>query len=278
MFNETLYAVQALQILRKHPEMRGRDLVDQLRATITAQGGKLDRPNQEMELVFLLLEAGLIRVYIKAEVRPDREIPYMSADRFKQTWAQFGLDHYVFAVSDTLPRIQRALGIFSLTDLEQRAHGDSMTVTPAFGLPHHSHLRRNLYALLPPSALMRPVYESAIRPAADGLNLTLGYAEDCLAGRVSVIEVWESLYAADIILADCTHRHPDVLYELGIAHTLGKHTFLIAQSLDDIPVEFRQLEHIVYDNTKEGLNALCSELQAMLLAFAQAQDSMDQRA
>ncbi len=278
MFNETLHAVQALQILRKQPAMRGRDFVDQLRAAIAAQGSKLDRPNQEVEPILLLLDAGLIKVYMKAEFRAEREIPYMSPDRFKQTWTQFGLDQYIFSVSETLPRIQRALGIFSLSELEQRAHGDSMTVTPAFGLPHHSHLRRHIYALLPPSALMRPVYESAIRPAADGLNLTLGYAEDCFAGRASILEIWESLYAADIVLADCTRRNPSVLYELGIAHTLGKHTFLIAQSLDDIPVEFRQLEHIVYENTKDGLNALCSDLQAMLLAFAQTQDAIDMQA
>ncbi|WP_119068811.1 hypothetical protein [Aggregatilinea lenta] len=275
MFNETLYAVQALQLLRKQSEMRARDLTDQLRTAIAAQGVRLDRPNQEIEPLLLLLDAGLIRVYMKSEVRPDREIPYMSAERFKQTWTQFGLEHYLFAVSDTLPRVQRALGIFSLTELEQRAHGDSMTVSPVFGLPHHSHLRRNLYALLPPSAVMRPVYESGIRPAADGLNLTMGIADDCFAGRVSVVEIWEALYAADIILADLTHRHPAVLYELGITHTLGKHTILIAQSLDDIPVEFRQLDHIVYENSKEGLNTLCSDLQAQLLAFAKANDSVD---
>ncbi|HML23340.1 MAG TPA: hypothetical protein PKD09_16920 [Aggregatilinea sp.] len=249
--------------------MRGRDLADQLRAAMIAQGTRMERPNQEMEPIFLLLDAGLIKVYMPNEVRGDREIPYMAPDRFRQTWEQFGLDHYLFVVSDTLPRLQRALGIFSLTELEQRAHGDSMTVTPAFGLPHHSHLRRNLYALLPPTSLIRPVYDAAIRPAADGLNLTLGYAEDCFSGRVSVLEVWESLYSADIVLADCTRRHPLVMYMLGISHTLGKHTILIAQSSEDVPAEFRQLEHIIYENSKDGLNVLCSELQARLLEFAQ---------
>ena len=107
MFNETLHAVQALQILRKQPAMRGRDFVDQLRAAIAAQGSKLDRPNQEVEPILLLLDAGLIKVYMKAEFRAEREIPYMSPDRFKQTWTQFGLDQYIFSVSETLPRIQR---------------------------------------------------------------------------------------------------------------------------------------------------------------------------
>lgn len=32
-------------------------------------------------------------------------------------------------------------------------------------------------------------------------------------------DIWQGIYAADFIIADITGRNPNVLYELGIAHT-----------------------------------------------------------
>jgi hypothetical protein len=39
-------------------------------------------------------------------------------------------------------------------------------------------------------------------------------------------DVWNSIYSSSIIIADCTGRNPNVFYELGIAHTLGKPVIL----------------------------------------------------
>ena len=50
---------------------------------------------------------------------------------------------------------------------------------------------------------------------------------------------------ADVLIADCTGRNPNVFYELGIAHTLNKKVILI--SMDDIteaPSDIRHYEFI----------------------------------
>lgn len=267
MSNEAVRAIQALRILREHGELRGHDFAAHVRATLNSSSSPLP-PRAELEPILLLLDAGLIQVYLKSEQRPGGPRPTMSAERFRQTWAQFGLEQYVFSVAEHLSYVQRALGIFNLSEMEQRAQGDSLVVAPLFGLPRNTTLRRSVYALLPPTLLLRPVYERAIRPAAEGLNLTVGRAEDFFRGRASVIEIWEALYSTAIVIGDCTGGHPGVFYELGIAHTLGRHTITIAQQLDDIPLEFRQLHHIVYDISEPGLTQLCSELQALLMAIA----------
>jgi hypothetical protein len=52
---------------------------------------------------------------------------------------------------------------------------------------------------------------------------------------------------ADVILADCSGRNPNVFYELGIAHALEKPVVLITQ--DDIveaPTDIRSFEFIKY--------------------------------
>jgi hypothetical protein len=59
--------------------------------------------------------------------------------------------------------------------------------------------------------------------------------------------VWESINRARLIIADMTERNPNVFYELGIAHTLGKPVIMITQSMDYVPFDLKHLRCIVYD-------------------------------
>jgi transcriptional regulator with AAA-type ATPase domain len=59
--------------------------------------------------------------------------------------------------------------------------------------------------------------------------------------------VWESVNRARVIIAEMTDRNPNVFYELGIAHTLGKHVVMITQSMDFVPFDLKHLRCIVYD-------------------------------
>jgi len=62
---------------------------------------------------------------------------------------------------------------------------------------------------------------------------------------------------ADMIIADCSKRNPNVFYEAGIAHTLGKDVVLLAQDIEhDIPFDLRHLSVIKYLNNAEGLDTL----------------------
>ena len=51
---------------------------------------------------------------------------------------------------------------------------------------------------------------------------------------------------ADLIIADMTERNPNVFYETGYAHALGKTVILLTLRSDDIPFDLRQYPHIVY--------------------------------
>lgn len=58
--------------------------------------------------------------------------------------------------------------------------------------------------------------------------------------------VWESINRARVIIADLTDKNPNVFYELGIAHTLGKPVVMITQSMDHVPFDLRHLRCIEY--------------------------------
>jgi hypothetical protein len=59
--------------------------------------------------------------------------------------------------------------------------------------------------------------------------------------------VWEGINRARLVIADLTARNPNVFYELGIAHTLGKPVIMITQSMDFVPFDLRHLRCLVYE-------------------------------
>jgi hypothetical protein len=63
------------------------------------------------------------------------------------------------------------------------------------------------------------------------------------------------------VVCDCTARNPNVFYEAGIAHTLGREVILITQSEHDIPFDLRHLRYIRYLNNVEGRTALTQALK-----------------
>ena len=71
-----------------------------------------------------------------------------------------------------------------------------------------------------------------------------------------------------VIICDCSTRNPNVFYEIGIAHTLGREVILITQSETDIPFDLRHLRYVQYLNNGEGLAALATRLQERLEALA----------
>lgn len=68
-----------------------------------------------------------------------------------------------------------------------------------------------------------------------------------------------------VVVSDCTGRNPNVFYETGIAHTLGREVVLITQNEADIPFDLRHLRFVRYLNDREGLAALSTRLLTRLL-------------
>ena len=58
-----------------------------------------------------------------------------------------------------------------------------------------------------------------------------------------------------------TDRNPNVFYETGVAHTVGKEVILITQSMNDVPFDLKHLRCIVYDYTPRGIQFLESNLK-----------------
>ncbi len=67
----------------------------------------------------------------------------------------------------------------------------------------------------------------------------------------------KEMATAELVVANITGRNPNVFYELGIAHALGKEVIIIAQNSKDITFDISQGQVIIYkdqEHLKDSLN------------------------
>lgn len=93
-------------------------------------------------------------------------------------------------------------------------------------------------------------------------------ADDIWDDPAVIQDVVSLIDQSQVVIADCTNRNPNVFYEVGIAHTLGRDVILITQNDGDIPFDLRHLRYVQYLNNSEGLRELASKLLPRLREVA----------
>lgn len=155
-------------------------------------------------------------------------------------------------LSENWDKIQIALGI-SLAELAELDPRESMFVKPYFRPPSKPAKLTDLFVLMPFQANLRPVYDDHISNVARSLGLTVAHADDLFTAQSVMSDIWAAICTTRAIVADCTGRNPNVFYEIGLAHVIGKLVVLITQNNDDIPFDLRHLRYIQYEFTPRGM-------------------------
>ena len=107
------------------------------------------------------------------------------------------------------------------------------------------------------------IWSKLLLPQFKDLGLEAIRADD-LYGRDIMEDIWQGILKSRIVVADITGRNPNVFYELGIAHTLGKQVILLTQNADDIPFDLNRYRHIIYEDNLDGYENLKSQLAATI--------------
>lgn len=63
------------------------------------------------------------------------------------------------------------------------------------------------------------------------------------------------------VIEDVTDKNPNVFYELGIAHTLGKNVIIITQNKNHTPFDIQHIRYIQYNDNEDGWNNLKEKLE-----------------
>ena len=119
------------------------------------------------------------------------------------------------------------------------------------------------FVLMPFSDKFFEIYTDHIKPTIEGISDFQCIRSDEIFKPEPIMEtVWEKIFTATVIISDLTSKNPNVFYETGIAHTIGKTTILLSQDIEDVPFDLRHLKVILYKPTYRG----CLDLREKLLA------------
>lgn len=137
---------------------------------------------------------------------------------------------------------------------------------PVFGAPSDkSQFMCDVFMIMPFLDQFTEIYTAHIKPVVENQGLSIKRGDDFFSPDAIMREIWSAMYAAKLIIAECTGRNPNVYYELGIAHTLGKPVIMLTQDVDDIPFDLRHLRHIQYETTPEKRLLLEDHLTSNLI-------------
>jgi hypothetical protein len=104
----------------------------------------------------------------------------------------------------------------------------------------------------------------AIRNVCNRLGITCKRADDIWENSILIQDVFDLIFTAYAVITDFTDRNPNVFYETGVAHTLGKIVVPITQSVADIPFDLRHHRALTYLPNQEGLLKLETDLERKL--------------
>ena len=94
-------------------------------------------------------------------------------------------------------------------------------------------------------------------------------ADDIWDHSTVIQDIFSLIFQSYIVVCDFTGKNPNVFYEAGIAHTLGKHVVPITQSEHDIPFDLKHHRFAKYLNNGEGLQKLKQDLVSRFSTLAE---------
>ena len=119
---------------------------------------------------------------------------------------------------------------------------------------------RNCFVIMPFAGEFEGIWETIIRPTVEQAGDTCVRADDFFSPGVIMDDVLKRISEADYLIADLTHRNPNVFYELGIAHATKKDVLLITQEINDIPFDLAHQRVISYSDSVSGAENLRTSL------------------
>lgn len=141
----------------------------------------------------------------------------------------------------------------------------TVTFAPdVFRIPDKVVERNVLSVMMPFESRFAGTY-TAIRNVCGRLGIDCKRADDIWDNSILIQDVFDLIFTSRAVITDFTDRNPNVFYETGVAHTLGKIVIPITQSVGDIPFDLRHHRALTYLPNAEGLAKLEKDLEKKLV-------------
>ena len=125
------------------------------------------------------------------------------------------------------------------------------------------------FVLMPFSAQFDRLYREVIAPAVEESGLKPLRADEVFSPTPVVEDVWANIAAARVLIADVTNKNPNVFYELGLAHAVGRPVIVITQNKADVPFDIAYIRYFVYADNQVGWQELKRQLGRAITSIVQ---------
>lgn len=113
----------------------------------------------------------------------------------------------------------------------------------------------SVFVVMPFADEFRDAYELGIKPACVQAGASCARVDEQLFLENILERIYGQIAKADVIVAEMTGRTPNVFYEVGYAHGLGKPVILLTSKAADIPFDLMHYPHVVYGGQIRTLKA-----------------------
>jgi nucleoside 2-deoxyribosyltransferase len=125
--------------------------------------------------------------------------------------------------------------------------------------------RLYVFVLMPFHRKFTDLFECGIEPAVREVGMQCERVDLADFTEDIMRRVYQNITRADIVISVSTDKNPNVFYETGYSHALGKPTICLAEDANDIPFDLRHYPHIIY--SPAGLSDLKRALQKRLIGI-----------
>lgn len=146
--------------------------------------------------------------------------------------------------------------------------GPSIRFTPSIFRVPDEPTDPKLIAVMMPFGGFSGVYDAIRGACQDTSHFYAQRADDIWQDSTVMQDVFSLIFRSHAVVCDFSDRNPNVFYEAGIAHALGKIVIPITQKKDDIPSDLIHHRYLHYLNNGEGLVSLRSRLADRLKSLA----------
>jgi len=144
----------------------------------------------------------------------------------------------------------------------------TMTFSPnVFDVPDLTVESDLISVMMPFAKEFDPVYET-IKSACIALGYRCLRADDIWENHTFMQDIFNLIVRSQAVIVDFSGRNANVMYETGIAHTLGKTVIPLTQVFSDMPSDMKHHRVLQYLLNREGLDKMEDGLLKRLQTIA----------
>lgn len=142
-----------------------------------------------------------------------------------------------------------------------------LTVTPkVFSIPNGKSNNNLVSVMMPFGQEFDHVYET-IKDACHTIGLECKRADEIWMDSTIIQDVFNLIYFSAVVIVELSGRNPNVLYETGVAHTLGKSVIPISRDEGKLPFDLAHHRVLKYLPNAQGLKEMKNKLEKRLLSL-----------